>query len=57
MSLWDANVHYIQLCVTTGIKKNLNIENFLMNAKNTVVQILEWGAKETLGGSQPFLYY
>lgn len=23
--------------LTTGINKNLNIENFLMNAKNTVV--------------------
>lgn len=32
--------------VTIWLKKNLNIENFLMNAKNTEVQTLEWGARK-----------
>lgn len=32
---------HMSITLNCGLKKNLNIENFLMNAKNTVVQILE----------------
>lgn len=44
---YEMHISIILNCgVMTGMKKKLNIENFLMNAKNTVVQILEWGARK-----------
>lgn len=42
--------------VMIGIKKNLNIENFLMNVKNTSTDP-RMGCRETWGDSQPFFYW